>query len=55
MQEEFLPNESEATFIETSFPASTDSVPQKEFVKVMVVASRQGIDITFTAYKRMNT
>lgn len=43
MHEEFLPNDNEFPSDGVSTPASTNPVPRKEFVKVMVVGSRKGI------------
>ncbi|MEP0886378.1 hypothetical protein NDI49_33120 [Trichocoleus sp. ST-U3] len=43
MQENFLPNDSELPSNDVSFQASSDSVPRKEFVKIMVIGSRKGI------------
>ncbi len=45
MHEEFLPNDSDLPFVEVSIPASAAPSSGKEFVKVMVVGSRKGIDI----------
>lgn len=43
MHENFLPNDSELPSTEIDVQISTASVPRKEFVKVMVVGSCQGI------------
>jgi hypothetical protein len=45
MHEEFLPNDSELPFAEVSIPASTALSSRNEYVKVMVVGSRKGIDM----------
>ncbi len=45
MHEEFLPNDSELPFADVDIPASTNPSYGQEFVKVMVVGSRKGIDI----------
>jgi hypothetical protein len=45
MHEEFLPNDSELTFAEVSTQASTNPGSGQEYVKVMVVGSRKGIDM----------
>lgn len=45
MQENFLPNDSELPFAEVPTQPSTNSGYGQEFVKVMVVGSRKGIDI----------
>lgn len=45
MHEEFLPNDSELPSTGVSIPASAAPCSGKEFVKVMVVGSRKGIDI----------
>ncbi|MBD1807160.1 hypothetical protein H6F98_17120 [Microcoleus sp. FACHB-SPT15] len=43
MQENFLSNDSELPSNDVSFQASSDSVPRKEIVKIMVIGSRKGI------------
>ena len=45
MHEEFLPNESEVPFAEVPTQPSTNLGYGNEYVKVMVVGSRKGIDI----------
>ncbi len=45
MQENFLPNDSELPFADVEIPASTNPGYGNEYVKVMVVGSRKGIDI----------
>jgi hypothetical protein len=46
MHEEFLPNDSsELPFAEVSIPASTNPGYGNEYVKVMVIGSRKGIDL----------
>jgi hypothetical protein len=45
MHEEFVPNDSEVSFAEVPFQASTNPGSGQEFVKVMVVGSRKGIDL----------
>jgi hypothetical protein len=45
MHEEFLPNETEVPFAEVPTPASTNPGYGNEYVKVMVIGSRKGIDI----------
>jgi len=45
MHEEFVPNASESPSAEVSAEVSTAPVSSQEFVKVMVVGSRKGIDI----------
>jgi hypothetical protein len=45
MPENFLPNDSELPFAEVSIPASTNQGYGNEYVKVMVVGSRKGIDM----------
>jgi hypothetical protein len=45
MHEEFLPNDSEVPFAEAPTQASTNPGSGQEYVKVMVVGSRKGIDI----------
>ena len=53
MHEEFLPNESELPSAEVSIEVPTDPVSRQEFVKVMVVGSRQGIDIIIGLLHRL--
>lgn len=43
MQENFVPNDSELPSAEVDFQASTAPVPEKKFVKVMVIGSPKGI------------
>ena len=43
MQENFLANDSELPSAEVDLQASTAPVPEKKFVKVMVIGSRKGI------------
>ncbi len=45
MHEEFVPNDSEFPSAEVSTEVFTAPVSSQEFVKVMVVGSRKGIDI----------
>ena len=45
MLEEFLPNESEFPSDQVSTPASTNPGSGQEYVKVMVIGSRKGIDM----------
>jgi hypothetical protein len=45
MEENFLPNDSELPFTEVPTQPSTNPVYGQEFVKVMLVGSRKGIDI----------
>lgn len=45
MQENFLPNEGEAPSAEVSIETSTEPVSGQEFVKVMVIGSRKGINM----------
>lgn len=45
MHEEFLPKDSESTSAEVSPQAFSVPSSGKEYVKVMVVGSRKGIDI----------
>ncbi len=45
MHEEFLPNESEFPFAEIPTQPSTNPASGNEYVKVMVVGSRKGIDM----------
>ena len=45
MLEEFLPNDSEVPFAEVPTQPSTHPGYGNEYVKVMVVGSRQGIDL----------
>jgi hypothetical protein len=45
MQEKFLPNDSELPFAEVPNQASTHPGYGNEYVKVMVVGSRKGIDL----------
>jgi hypothetical protein len=45
MHEEFLPNESESSSAEISSQAFIAPTTEKEFVKVMVVGSRKGINL----------
>ena len=55
MHEEFLLNDSELPFTEISAEVSvpTDAASGKEFVKVMVVGSRKGIDIIIGLLHRL--
>lgn len=46
MQENFLANDSELPSTEVDLQASTAPVPEKKFVKVMVIGSRKGITST---------
>jgi hypothetical protein len=43
MPENFLANDSELPSAEVDISASTAPVPEKKFVKVMVIGSRKGI------------
>ena len=52
MPENFLPNDSELPYTEVSIPASTNPGYGNEYVKVMVVGSRKGID---TIIKRLHS
>lgn len=45
MHEEFLPNDSEVPFAEVPTQPSTNPGYGNEYVKVMVVGSRKGIDL----------
>lgn len=45
MQEDFLPNDTESPSADVSIQASTAPVSEKEFVKVMVIGSRKGINM----------
>jgi hypothetical protein len=45
MHEEFLPNDSESPSTEVDFQASTAPGYGNEYVKVMLVGSRKGIDL----------
>lgn len=45
MHEEFLPNDSEAPFVSVPTQPSTHPGYGNEYVKVMVVGSRKGIDL----------
>jgi hypothetical protein len=53
MHEEFLPNDIESPSTEVSIEVPTDPVSRQEFVKVMVVGSRQGIDIIIGLLHRL--
>ena len=53
MHEEFLPNDSDLPFVEVSIAASATPSSGKEFVKVMVVGSRKGIDIIIKKLHRL--
>ena len=45
MQENFLPDEGESPSADISSQASTEPVSGQEFVKVMVIGSRKGINM----------
>jgi len=45
MQEKFLPNDTELPFAEVPNQASTNPGYGNEYVKVMLVGSRKGIDL----------
>jgi hypothetical protein len=45
MEENFLPNDSELPFAEVPTQASTNPGYGNEYVKVMVIGSRKGIDL----------
>ncbi len=45
MQEDFLPNDTESPSPDVSIQASTAPVSGKEFVKVMVIGSRKGVNM----------
>lgn len=53
MLEEFLPNDSESPSAGVAAEVSTESVSGKEFVKVIVVGSRKGVDIIVTLLNRL--
>lgn len=53
MQAYFLPNDSELPSTEVSFQTSRDSVSGKEFIKVMVIGSRKGINSIIKTLHRL--
>lgn len=53
MDENFLPTASESTSTDVSPPAPPSPSSGKEFVKILVVGSRQGIDNVIKALHRL--
>ncbi|MEQ8974944.1 hypothetical protein [Coleofasciculus sp. F4-SAH-05] len=53
MQAYFLPNDSQLPSTEVSVQASTDPVSGKEFIKVMVIGSRKGINSIIKTLHRL--
>lgn len=53
MQAYFLPNDGELPATEVSIQAATDPVSGKEFIKVMVIGSRKGINSIIKTLHRL--
>jgi hypothetical protein len=53
MQAYFLPNDSELPSTEVSIQTSRDPVSGKEFIKVMIIGSRKGINSIIKTLHRL--